>query len=220
MLDDVRISEIEEKINYCFSNKKLLEVALTHSSFSNEHGGESNEKLEFLGDSILNFLVAEKLYHEQIDDEGTMSVLRSELVSMKPLANAVKNMNLLQYLRIGKGLKKTELSLKIQSNIFESILAAIYLDGGLKDCRNFVFDNLEFNNILSNDYKTHLQEYVQAYMKGKVIEYKDSLFGSYYVSELYIDGKLFGTGKGIRKKDAQQEAAKIACNKLNIEINN
>lgn len=220
MIDAEQIKIIEHKIGYTFSDKRLLVNALTHSSYSYERGGENNEKLEFLGDSILNFLVAEKLYLQNVSNEGDMTVMRSKMVSRKPLAYAVAKLDLLKYLRIGGGLKRNELSLKTRSNIFESVLAAIYLDSGLEQCKKFIFDNLDIERDLYIDYKSAVQEYVQANKKGGVLRYEDILINkdnACFETRLYLDEIEMGVGQGSKKKEAQQEAAKQMYLKLGLK---
>ena len=140
-MTDGQIDKIENIIGYKFRNKTLLVNAFTHVSYINEHKNcESYEKLEFLGDSILNFIVADKLYHAQLRDEGEMTMLRARMVSRSPLAEAVKRMDLCPFVRLGKGAEKCDtMPVKIQSDIFESVLAAIYLDSGsMTEAKTFV----------------------------------------------------------------------------------
>lgn len=138
------IKEAENRIGYSFKDKSLLECALTHKSFANEHGGVSNGRLEYLGDSILNFIVAEHLYANNAGDEGILTESRKALVCETPLAEAVKNMDLLKYYRLGNGAKKSlsDFGDKPTSDVFESVLGAIYLDGGMDCARAFVMSKL------------------------------------------------------------------------------
>lgn len=133
------LSEVEKAIGYTFKNKELLAAALTHASYVNEHGGKSYERLEFLGDSLVNFLVAEALYGSG-QDEGTMTERRQHIVSKKPLADAVDRLGLADHVRRGNG--NDAFSVKKVSDLFESVCAAVYLDGGLEPCRKFVLGNL------------------------------------------------------------------------------
>ena len=117
-----RIAEIENIIGYTFRDKDLLETAFTHSSFSNEKHVENNEKLEFLGDSVLNFVIAELLYLTSLEDEGAMTVSRASIVSREPLAAEIEKLGLLKYLRVGIGVLRTRnWSTKFKSNLFEAI---------------------------------------------------------------------------------------------------
>lgn len=217
MLNDGDIKVIEANIGYSFSDKSLLITALTHSSYTYEHGGENNERLEFLGDSILNFLVAERLYFDNMSNEGVMTVVRSKLVSRTPLANAVDKLKLMDYLQIGGSLKKSDLSIKAKSNIFESVLAAIYLDSGLEQCKKFIFANISHENIFNVDYKSHLQEYLQAQRKKSTLLYKvETTSDGLFKAKAFLDGNEMGVGAGKRKKEAEQQAAKQLCLKLKI----
>ncbi len=134
------IAAAEKAIGYTFADKSLLVCALTHKSYVNENGGISNGRLEYLGDSVLNLIVAEYLYSVCPDDEGTLTEVRKTLVSRTPLCHAVRDMGLLDFYRMGKG-AKVQLSgfgEKPVSDICESVLGAIYLDGGLDSARSFV----------------------------------------------------------------------------------
>lgn len=211
--------EIEKIIGYTFRDKSLLETAFTHSSYSNEYNVENNEKLEFLGDSVLNFVIAELLYLTALEDEGAMTVSRASIVSREPLAEAVHRMGLLKYLRIGAGVAHTRnWSTKFKSNLFEAVLGAIYLDGGMENAKYFVYNNLG-KNIAENavyDYKTRLQEYKQARFNDMKLEYKTEDNGrKEFVSHVYIGGEMLGEGSGRKKKIAEQNAAFEALKKLN-----
>ncbi len=136
--------KVEQIIDYTFSDKALLACALTHKSYANEHGGESNGRLEYLGDSVLNFLVAEHLYSTCECDEGTLTDRRKEIVSETPLADAVRRMGLMAYYRLGKGARMgmAQFGEKPTSDVFESVLGAVYLDGGIQPARAFVMRHL------------------------------------------------------------------------------
>ena len=138
------LSEVEKIIGYVFKNRSLLNQALTNESYVNEHGGTGNERLEFLGDGLLNFIVAEMLFNATPDDEGVLTELRKELVSKSPLAAAVREMGLIKYYRMGKGAKSefNKAKDKPVSNIFEAVLGAVYLDGGMDEAKSFVKRNL------------------------------------------------------------------------------
>lgn len=138
------VSRAESIIGYVFSDKSLLLCALTYKSYVNEYGGESNERLEYLGDSVLNLIAAELLYRATPADEGVLTELRKGIVSRKPLAAAVKKMGLLECCRMGKGAKMglADFGEKPISDLFEAALGAIYLDGGFKPAREFVARHL------------------------------------------------------------------------------
>ena len=131
-------------IGYTFRNASLLRCALTHKSFANEYGGESNGRLEYLGDSVLNLIVAELLYRATPEEEGVLTELRQHIVSREPLAAAVREMGLLSYYRLGRGAQENVqlFGVKPTSDVFESVLGAIYLDGGMESARVFVQTHL------------------------------------------------------------------------------
>ena len=216
MISKDNIKQLEEILKYTFHDKNLLITAMTHSSYSNEHNTESNEKLEFLGDSILNFLVAEKLFSDHLKDEGLMTIIRSKMVSRQPLAYVVDKLGLVKYIRFGMGIQINNLSIKARSNFFESLIAAIYLDGGLDNCRRFIFENIKLENIYVVDYKTIFLEYLQSKKKGSTFAFQDSFVGGEFLSKAVLDGAVICSGKGKQKKEAQQQAAKILCQKYKL----
>lgn len=212
-------SIVEQRIGYRFKDRQLLDTALTHASYANEHNVMSNERLEFLGDSILNFLVAEKLYHEGMN-EGEMTKRRAKIVSRLPLALAVENLAIMEFLLLGTGAENEEkLSVKFKSNLFEAIIGAVYLDGGcdLQPCKNFIFSHLSTVTENFIDYKSKLQEFVQAKKIG-AIEYKDTQISKgrtpVFFAEVFVDGKKLGEGHGGKKQEAQKNAAKQALEVL------
>lgn len=216
-MDANKIQEIEEKLQYTFKNKQLLEQAFTHSSYANVENVADNERMEFFGDAILEYLTSEYLYAYYTESsEGELSYMRAKLVSAEGLFPIVSNLDLTQHIRIssnwgGGGMP----SRKTMANLFEAILCAIYLDGGMEKARDFVLrvmgDSLK-NAIstLKKDNKTLLQEYCQ---KNRLsIEYRsvgregpDNKPTFKYA--IYIDGKFVSEGEGLTKKAAEQDAA-------------
>lgn len=205
---------VQQKIGYRFKDVKLLQSALTHSSYAHENNVTSNERMEFLGDSILNFIVAEKLYQDG-SSEGDMTVLRSKIVSRTPLALAVERLGLMDFLLLGAGAEKEErLSEKFKSNVFEAIIGAIYLDSrDLNNCRQFIYANLNFNPCSHSDFKSKLQEYVQGRKLGEIVykekEVEKSAVPTFF-SQVFIGGVKAGEGWGGKKKEAQKNAAEAA----------
>ncbi len=153
-------SQIEEKIGYTFRDKRLLETAFTHASYAGETGTESNERLEFLGDALLGFLVADALFRAGGEDEGEMTARRIRLVSAEPLEGAVRAMGLEKYLRISAGMRGDP-GKKAVSSLFEALVAAVYLDGGMEPARQFVAAHLSLAAQAEPNYKGDLQEYLQ-----------------------------------------------------------
>jgi ribonuclease-3 len=220
--DDIKT--IEESIGYVFNDKNLLIDALTHSSYLNEHRGNtvSYERLEFLGDSILDFIVAEELYFVLKKDEGEMTTMRARIVSKTPLAEAVDELGLLSFMRIGRGARQDVVySVKTKSDLFESVLAAIYIDCGrnMDKPREFVQKHIK-RSLSLRDFKSTLQVFVQKNFVGKCPVYKDieqSESGKpYFCSEVYVNGELKGKGHGLSKKAAEQMAAMNALKAFGI----
>jgi len=216
------ISEVEEKIGYVFKDKGLLVTAMTHASYVNEHKDcESYEKMEFFGDSILNFIVAEGLFTTAIKDEGEMTVKRARIVSKKPLYDAVCEMDIFKYVRFGKGATRSEtFSEKAKSDIFESILAAIYIDSNkdLAIARKFVHGHLKTAITYAiTDFKSKLQVYAQArqiplvYLKA---EQGGEKHHPSFTAEVVLGGEYHGVGTGYSIKEAQQNAARQVLHEL------
>lgn len=228
--------KIEQIIGYTFRNKDLLIEALTHRSFAYERGegghtSKDNERLEFLGDAVLELAISHYLWHLYPHyTEGELSRLRSAIVREEELARLAERLHLNDYLILGKGEEQTGGRRKpsILSGAVEAILGAIYLDGGWENVMRFVETNfLPFLEPLSNkdplreldhDYKTRLQEWMQGNFKKAPTYRIDREEGpdhakTFYVSVL-MDGKVLARGKGRSKKEAQQKAARIAYMKL------
>lgn len=221
--------KLEETIGYRFQNLKLLETALTHSSYANEKHGqdaESYERLEFLGDSILGLTAADFLYHHEPKlPEGRMTRLRAELVCEASLHKVALSLGLGEYMRLGRGEERTggRERPSILADMVEAIIAALYLDGGLDVARRFIMDRVLKDAEITDahrgaDYKTELQELVQQ-QPGQLISYEligesgpdhDKRF-SFRVS---INGKAAGEGTGRTKKEAEQMAAHAALEAL------
>ena len=224
------MQKLEETIGYRFRNRKLLETALTHSSFANERhdsGEESYERLEFLGDSILGHITADYLYHHEPPiPEGRITRLRAELVCEQSLHRIAQRLELGKYMRLGKGEERTHGRERpsILADMVESILAAMYLDSGsLEEPRRFVMNELLLQADLgeqhrSEDYKTALQELIQR-KPNQIISY-DMLSQSgpdhdkTFVFQVLVNGVPVGQGRGRSKKEAEQMAAREALESL------
>ncbi|MBR2967717.1 MAG: ribonuclease III [Clostridia bacterium] len=214
------IAIIEDVIGYTFRDKSLLDTAFTHSSYTNEFYVENNERLEFLGDSVLNFVIAELLYFNAKDDEGTMTVSRASIVSREPLAAAIDKLGVLKFLKTGGGFSNPSLwSTKFRSNLFEAILGAIYLDGGMESAKRFVYNHLG-RDIARNapiDYKSRLYEVKQSRYNDLSLEFVTVVGNNdSFVSKVYLGGELIGEGEGRKKKLAEKAAAEAALKKFNL----
>ncbi len=215
MPKNVDLKSLENKIGYNFKDESLLIKALTHSSVDNI---VNNQYLEYLGDSLLDFLVAEYLYRKYPNmREGEATQIRSRIVSRWPLANLFDNFNLVDLIFIHNVNIKT-LSVKLKSDFVESIIGAMYLDGGIDVARNFVWSKLcENSNVTANhDYKSMLYEYsaknniqITFDTKSEGIQHKQ-----HFYSVVFLDGKEFGKGEGNNKREAEQDASKKALEKI------
>ena len=221
------MKSLEEKLGYTFRDQSLLENALTHSSCANESKGrlQSNERLEFLGDSILGMVVAEHLYRNHPDlTEGDLTRTRAALVCEESLVEVAKELSLGEYLHLGKGEEAGggRRRPSIQADAVEAVLAAVYLDGGIGSARKIIQRYILCREIEGltrpRDYKTALQELVQR-ESGQVLKYR--LTGSEgpdhdkrFFVEVDLNGTPIGSGKGHSKKEAEQMAAKSAIQHL------
>jgi ribonuclease-3 len=210
-----------------YENKDLIEQAFIHSSYVNEHKVSlgNNERLEFMGDAVLQIYSAERLYKiEPALPEGLMSVRRSNLVSEKALAQIVRENELNEFLKLGMGEEKTGGRDRdsLISDMFEAFIGAVYLDQGLETVYRLL-DQLMTIHIKevdekTFDFKTRLQEYVQADSRKSIIYETVSVEGPNNAPEfevaVKIDGLIYGYGKGTTKKQAQKNAAKDALEKL------
>lgn len=205
---------IDKKINYHFKDKKLLSSALTHPSKSKDN----YQRLEFLGDSILGFLVGEYLFKHCEKQEGELTVLRSHFVSEKYLAERFDEMGLEEDVVLGKSMNG-EITPAIKGDIIEAIIAGIYLDSGLETARKFVTEKLhieDFENAKNDNYKSQLQELIQANFKC-AIKYETVKVDDNFEAKFYMDDDHISTGYGKDKTSAEQNCAYVALQKLFIE---
>ena len=207
-----------KKYGIDLSNSNLLSTALTHTSYANEHNCESYERLEFLGDAVLELVSSDYIYKTHNYDEGLMSKNRSLYVCENALYEYAKDINLKDYIKVGNGIKEPNKT--VIADVFEAVIAVIYLELGI-DKVTLLFNNLIVPYIESNvdflmDYKSTLQELIQTEQRS--IEYSLIKEGGpahkkYFIVEVKIDGIVYGTGKGRSKKEAEQHAAKEAISK-------
>ena len=222
------IKDLEAAIGYKFKNITLLQNALTHSSYANEQWHDSlksNERLEFMGDSILGLVVAEHLYRTQPNrPEGDLTRMRADMVCERSLAEIAKKLDLGSHLLLGKG---EELSggrnrPSILADAVESVIAACFLDGGMAPAEDFiqkfVLCNVPVSAMKNTDYKTALQELVQQ-KKNQQLTYR--LVGEsgpdhdkQFLVELSLNETVVGKGVGTSKKRAEQDAARVALETL------
>lgn len=208
-----------EKMGIEIKNKELLETALTHSSYSNEHNCDNYERLEYLGDAILESVTSEYLYLNTDYSEGEMTKIRANYVCEKALATYSKKMSIDRYIRLGHG-QINNLNDTIIADVFEAVAATVYLDQGYEVVKKYLQDIIvpfikegwDFNT----DYKTKLQEAVQTNKKSLeyvlIREYGEAHDKTFEMA-VKIDNIIYGKGIGKSKKEAEQNAALDALNK-------
>lgn len=209
------ISAVQSRIGYEFKDTKYLYAAFTHSSYVNEHAAVCNERIEFLGDCVLNFLVGERLFRtDPTAREGALSARRAALVSRAPLARIIDGLGLIRFLRVGAGVEKSAFSDKARSDIFEALLGAVYIDGGLDGCRA-VLDNIYYGYVMPEaDHKSALQEFAAS--AGMSVIYDTQADGNEFATKLTVGDKVFAA-RGKSKRLSQAAAARLACLELMID---
>ena len=229
-----KIEEFEKKLGYIFKNKELIDVAFTHSSYTNEVkiSVNSNERLEFLGDSILDMIVSEILFKNYSDKtEGWLTKTRSRLVCTESFALASEKYDMTSYLNFGKGERENGGQLKkhVKADTFEAVAAAIYLDSSYENLKNLLISSYKDKAIeiindesIFNDYKTKLQEHFNK-SKKKILKYDlvDEVGPEHkktFTMKVLHGSRVLAEGKGRNKKEAEQDAAKNAY--IMIEKNN
>ena len=220
---------IESRLGYQFKTRDLLERAFIHRSFINEHKEfdiENNERLEFLGDSVLNLLIAEHLFHNLPEmPEGTLSHIRAHVVSSDACIQYMQELNLQDFILVGRGEKMQAGKGRqtILADVFEAILGALYLDSGIETTRHIFF--LHFQTKIANmclqpkaNFKALLQEYIQKTMhmipKYLVVEESGPDHKREFLVAVLINEKEVGRGSGTTKKEAEQNAAQSAITTL------
>ncbi len=213
-------AEVEKKLGYRFSNKELLETALTHTTYANTYNVESNQRLEFLGDAVLGVTVAEFLYRNFNDREGVLSKMRSNLVDEENLSKVIDKMHLKEHLRVAEGGSKELQNLhSVKADLFEAILGAIFLDSNFHTAQGWCLNKLGIDKsnakkkiVATKDYKSMLQEAMQQQGKKvayKIIKQEGKPHEREYTIQIAIDGELGKTATSTSKKMAEMEVAKI-----------
>ena len=226
------MERLEKNLKYTFKNKELLKNALAHSSYANEKKGKlsSNERLEFLGDSVLSIIVSDYIYKNFPNlPEGQLTRLRASLVCEKTLCSFSKMLEVGDFILLGKGERANGGAERpsILADAFEAILAAIYLDGGMEPAKKHVLrfvqkelSHLEHENF--KDYKTELQEIIQRNPEEKLTYVLIGETGpdhdKCFTVEVHLNSNVIGQGSGHSKKNAEQAAAKKALELMGIEL--
>ena len=208
-----------KKYNIDIKNKDLLLTALTHTSYANEHDSISYERLEYLGDAVLELIVSDYLYNNENISEGDMTKKRASYVCEEALCEYAKDINYMPYIRVGHG-QIDNINDTIIADVFEAILGVIYLELGFDTAKEYVYQvvipYIKKGFIFLNDYKSALQESIQT--DKKTLEYvlvseKGPAHDKTFEVEVKIDNMIFGKGVGKTKKEAEQKAARDAFKK-------
>ena len=224
----MKLEKLEEAIGHTFRNKELLKIAMTHASYANEYNCESNEKLEFLGDSILEYVSSDYIYQKYPKlKEGEMTKVRATVVCENCLHKIAQRLNFSDFLQVGKSERLNHGNTRpaVMADSVEAVIAAIYFDGGLEKAREFIIsilkDEIEVatHEVGMKDYKTVLQEMLQAHGDVK-IEYvlkktEGPDHNKTFEAQVSLNGKILSTGKGKSKKEAEMQAAKKALESQN-----
>ncbi len=227
---NMSLIELEKKIGYSFKNIKLLEEALTHSSYSNERRKESrnnNERLEFLGDSVLGIIISDYLFKNFPDmPEGELTKIRSKIVCETTLGECSRAIGLGEFMFFGKGEEMTggRDRTSILADAYEALIASIYMDGGLTASSDFILTrmNRKIQDAIAGkvflDYKTHLQELVQVNktnrIKYEIIGEEGPDHCKVFHTQVSLNERVIGKGVGRSKKESEQEAAKMALREV------
>lgn len=218
----------EKAMGYTFEEEGLLRLALTHCSY-NGNVGENNQRLEFLGDAVLEFVISEKLYKQSHTEEGQMTRMRANVVCEASLAEAARRLSLGALLQLGKGEESSGGREKssILADTMESIIGAIYLDGGMEPARRFILQCLGHKTETAMeqgggaDYKTQLQHICSVKFsdvpKYELIGQQGPAHERVFEVKAMVQGKAYGMGQGKSKKEAEQNAAKAALDLLKDE---
>lgn len=231
MAESAPLEELEEKIGYKFKKRELLRRAMTHSSYSGGKNHGSNERLEFLGDSVLQVTVSQYLFTNMTSvPEGGLTKLRASIVCENSLYEFAKRIQLGKYIFLGKGEEMTggRERRSILADAFEAMIAAVYLDGGIDSAMQMIMrfvpslDALKSGKVKLGDYKTILQEIIQKNPEEKISYEVEETAGKQnrkvFFANVLLNGQTIGSGSGFSKKEAEQEAAKEAIMLMGYDI--
>ena len=224
----ILMEELFKRLNIEPKDMSLYKNAFSHSSYVNEHKAKTDyERLEFLGDAVLDLVVADYLYTHYKETEGEMTKVRASYVCENANYCYATGLGLSKYILVGHGEQKEGGNLKkaIVADIFEALMGAIYIDLGFSTVRNVILKvvvpYIENPNVtFFSDYKSSLQEYVQTEQKSleyKLVNEEGPAHDKRFTVDVVIDSIVYGTGIGTSKKEAEQEAAKVALNKLAVK---
>jgi ribonuclease-3 len=222
----IKMDDLFEKLNIKPKDINLYKTAFQHSSYVNEHKIKNDyERLEFLGDAVLDLVMADYLYKNHKDNEGEMTKVRASYVCLNANYCYATGLNLQKYILVGNGELREGLKKAIVADIFEALIGAIYIDLGYATARkvvlNVIVPYIDNPNVtFFSDYKSSLQEYVQTNQKSleyNLLEESGPAHDKRFRVEVSVDGIVYGEGFGKSKKIAEQEAARIALDKLAVK---
>lgn len=227
MIPGYTLEELEKRISYHFQNQALLRQAITHTSFSNEQKINKQmhyERLEFLGDAVLELITSDFLYHENPEKtEGQLSKMRASLVCEPALAFCARDLDLGNFIILGRGEEATGGRNRdsIIADVMEAIIGAIFLDGGMEEAKKYIYHTVladQESKQLFLDSKTNLQEYMQGQIKKEfhyhLVEESGPEHDKHFTVEVVMEDKVLGRGEGRTKKGAEQQAAYEALLRL------
>ncbi len=215
-----------KSLNISYQDLKIYELAMTHASYAYENKLENNEKLEFLGDAVIELLMSDYLYKENLKNEGMMTKKRAQAVCEEALVKYADKIGIKKYLKLGKGEKLKGPNGAMIADAFEALMGAIYLDLGFKAAHKFFHENIVPNLYLVwniKDYKSTLQEYIQSGVKRNIsyviLKEKGPSHDRKFEAAVKLDNHItLGIGKGKTKKEAEQNAAQEALAKGNYDL--
>ena len=222
------MEELYQRLNIKPKNKNLYQQAFAHSSYVNEHHVKNNyERLEFLGDAVLDLVVAEYLYRNHKDSEGEMTKRRASFVCENANYEYATSLGLQNYILLGHGEQKEVIKKAIVADIFEALMGAIYIDLGYATARKVILEIIkpyieDPNTTFFSDYKSSLQEYVQTSQKSldyETISEEGPAHERTFTVEVRVNNIVYGRGVGNSKKEAEQEAARESLEKMAIKNN-
>ena len=229
-MNNFKLEEVEKCLGVKFSNELLIKTALTHSSYAKQFkGAKYNERLEFLGDSVLQLCITQYLFvNYEKKNEGDLTKIRSLIVCENSLYEVAQKLKIAKYIIMSKGeyLTGGMERVSIQADAIEAIIAAIYLDNGEEAANKFILTQFAeiidkaINNKIILDFKTELQEYLQkdgeVNITYELVKFEGPPHRRKFYLNVYVEDKLMGTGSGYSKKDAEQKAAKEALKALEV----
>ena len=223
-----KIKGLEKTLKYTFANKALAVEAITHKSYANEKKVKSNERLEFLGDSIIAYVITHELYfNKEVETEGDMTKMRAYIVCEDSFYEVAQELGFEKFIKVGKAQEHASgISKAILADMFEAIIAAVYCDSNLKQVKKLILRVLKNKTEFAleskhlEDYKTLLQENAQALgvkeIRYEIISQEGPDHNETFVSEVYCDNKALAQGEGKSKKESQTDAARKALIKYNV----